>query len=282
MDTIIIDRKAWTDWLIVKKLSDRTVSEYNYYLSKLEAISLTQNFFLEFLSRNNNSVGRAFLTNLITYIKATYYDDDTQLRILKINLPKVTGRRKRKNIQFLSEAEVIKLANGMNSERDTLMVLITFYGGLRASELVGEYAIKPYDFNWGVWYKNPEQNGTLKLLGKGQKERVVYLPQKVMARLFQYLRNEVSKKQSKDQAIFQISPKRLSVILDVAAKRILDRHINPHLLRHSCSMWLRSKGWDINQRKEYLGHEDVSTTAIYDHLHQEDLKAKFNETIPYN
>lgn len=280
MDTIIINPEAWTLWLAVKKLSQRTIAEYNYYLDKMGyEVSLTDSFFLGFLSNHNNRVARAFLINLITYCQSTYHDDDSQLKLLRIHLPKVTGRKSKRVIDWLSEDDVRLVEAKLSDERNKLMLLLTFYGGLRISELVGQYAIKPYDFNWNAWHKKPEEHGTLKLIGKGDKQRIVYIPQRIMARLFQYIRNEVAKKQDKDEPIFQISGKRWSVILESAGRVALSKHINPHLLRHSCSMMLRTKGWDLNQRKEYLGHEDVNTTAVYDHLTSNDLSIKFKDTM---
>ena len=156
------------------------------------------------------------------------------------------------------------------------MVLISFYGGLRISELVGtDYGIKPYSFNWNTWIKEPSQNGILSIIGKGNKERKVFMPQKIMSKVYQWIKKEVSRKQGKEENLFSIGERRWKQILSKESQRILKKHINPHLFRHSCNQWLRKKGWDVTERQRYLGHEHPATTMIYDHTDQEDLKQKF-------
>ena len=110
----------------------------------------------------------------------------------------------------------------------------------------------------------------------GRQVEIVFIPQKVMSRLYQYIKNHVSKAQSKDQNIFNIGERRWKQILSKESNKILGRHINPHLFRHSCNQWLRSKGWDVKERQRYLGHENPSTTMIYDHTNQDDLSKKFD------
>ena len=197
---------------------------------------------------------------------------------IDIDIPKITGRKKQRIPDILNEEQVLELSNNMKIERSQLMLLISFYGGLRISELVGnEYGIKPYSFNWSSWIKEPEKIGILTLIGKGNKQRKVFMPQKVMAEIYQYIKNEVSKKQGKNEPIFNIGERRWKKILSDESIRVLGKHINPHLLRHSCNQWLRNKGWDVTERQQYLGHEHPTTTMIYDHTNLENIKEKFNQ-----
>lgn len=266
-----LDKKKFCQWLEIKGLALTTRTEYLSYIEKAELKELNQTVVNNFLQRYNNNVARATIRNLIQYLKMMKINVD-------IEIPKITGRKKRRLIKILSEEEVLTLANNMKTERGQLMVLISFYGGLRISELVGgHYGIIPYSFNWASWIKDPSQNGVLNLIGKGNKERRVFIPQKVMARLYQWINEEVSQHQSKEQKLFAIGERRWKQILSKESKRILGRHINPHLLRHSCNQWLRDKGWDVTERQKYLGHENPSTTMVYDHTNQEDLKKKFKE-----
>ena len=266
-----IDKTEWIQWLEVKGLSKRTIKEYNSYIDKLDVTNFNQSTLITFLYNHNNTVARATIKNLITYLKMKGFNID-------VEIPKITGSKRTRLIEVLKEKEVLELANNMKIERSQLMILISFYGGLRISELVGEeYALTPYSFNWNSWIKDPEQNGVLTLIGKGNKQRKVFLPQKVMAKIYQYIKNEVAQKQSKDKPLFNIGERRWKKILADESTRILGRHINPHLLRHSCNQWLRSNGWDVTERQRYLGHEHPTTTMIYDHTNQEDIKEKFNQ-----
>lgn len=279
---LTINKTDWEQWLEVKGLSTKTIREYNSYFDKLDLSNFTQTTAITFLQSHNNIVAKAFMNNLIMFIKMGEYDERTKIFIRTIELPKVTGRKKKRIPDVLTEQQVLELSNNMKIERSQLMTLISFYGGLRISELVAtkdneEYAIRPYSFNWSSWIKEPEKNGVLTLIGKGNKQRKVFMPQKIMARIYQYLKNEVSKKQSKTEPIFNIGERMWKKILEVESERILGRHINPHLLRHSCNQWLRNEGWDVTERQQYLGHDDPKTTMRYDHTNQDNIKEKFDQ-----
>ena len=62
-----------------------------------------------------------------------------------------------------------------------------------------------------------------------------------------------------------------------ASKEALGRHINPHLLRHSMAMNLRGEGFAIDEIKEFLGHESISTTQIYSRVTPQQLIDKFQD-----
>jgi len=276
-----INKEEWIQWLEVKGLAQRTINEYNSYFDKLDK-DITQTNSITFLQTHNNIVARAFLKNFITFIKMSEYPEVVKSFIRTIELPKVTGRKKKTIPDVLKEAQVLELSNKMKIERSQLMILISFYGGLRISELVEVkdnevYAIKPYSFNWNSWIKDPSKNGVLTITGKGNKQRKVFMPQKVMAKIYQYIKNEVSQKQSKDKPLFNIGERRWNKILAEESVRIIGRHINPHLLRHSCNQWLRSRGWDVTERQQYLGHEHPTTTMKYDHTNEDNIKEKFNQ-----
>ena len=269
------NKKEWEGYLEVKGLSPRTIEEYNSYFDKFNYDKIDQSTIIPFLQKHNNIVARAFLKNLIVFLKMQGHD--IQIELLSM-IPKITGRKKKRIPDILKDNQVIELADNMKNERSELMLLISFYGGLRISELVGdEYAITPYSFNWNVWVKDPSKNGSLKIIGKGNKQRNVFMPQRIMARLYQYIKSEVSQKQSKEDKLFSIGERRWKKILSDESLRTLGRHINPHLLRHSCNQWLRTNGWDVTERQRYMGHENPATTMIYDHTTQEDLKDKFNQ-----
>jgi site-specific recombinase XerD len=231
---------------------------------------------IEYISTHNNNVARAFLKNLIHYIKTNQFPKEVKLLIAELDIPKVTGRKKVRLPQVLSEEQVFQLANAMSNERNKLMCLITFFGGLRVSELI---KIKPYDFSWEAWLRSPEELGKLKVIGKGNKQRLVLLPSKLMGRIYKWIKEAVSKNQSKDNVLFKIGVKRWEEIVDKTSQRSLGRRINPHLLRHSCSTWLSENGFSLQEISEYLGHASISTTQLYVHLSQEKIQDKYKEMV---
>ncbi|MCU0644256.1 MAG: hypothetical protein MUC94_08325, partial [bacterium] len=93
-----------------------------------------------------------------------------------IELPKITGSKKERIVDFISKEEVHILAENTGNKRNKLMVLICFYAGLRVDELL---KIRPYSFNWIDWIKDKSKTGELKVIGKGNKERIVLIPSKL-------------------------------------------------------------------------------------------------------
>lgn len=275
------------NWLEAKGLSQRTITEYNNYFHKLDLNKLFSNpqYPLKFLQQHkNNPVARAFLNNLLTYLKKgpeipsahKYY-----IKKLDFEIPKKTGRRKVRLPDTLTEDEVLLIARKTTNMRDNLMVLITFYGGLRECELIGDIygleGIKPYDFNWRTWVNNPEKPGKLRVIGKGNKQRVVFIPPKVMSSLFKWIRQIAHLKKNKKEKLFKMGDRRWRYILSKASFVAVGRHINPHLLRHSCATWLLDDmGFNVTEVKEYLGHSNLSTTSIYLHVSNKKLKDKFS------
>jgi len=276
METTNLDRALWNEWLKAKSLSSNTIGQYNYYFDKFEFDKFSQPYLVEYINKFNNNVARAFLKNLLHFIKTNEFPKEIKMLISELEIPQVTGRKRVRLPEILSEDQVFQLSNSMKYERDKLMTLLTFYGGLRVSELI---KIKPYDFAWETWLRAPEELGKLRVIGKGDKQRPIFVPAKLMARLYVWIKDIVSKKQGKDIYLFNISKKRWEQIIDKGGRKALDRHINPHLLRHSCGTWLRDNGWDLKEIAEYLGHESISTTAIYTHVSQEKLKDKFQGLI---
>lgn len=283
---IVLNKIDWQNWLEVKGLKQKTITEYNSYLDKLDLNDFTQNKVIAYIQQYNNPVARAFLNNLLSFIKFGAYSEQIKDNVRKIELPKITGRKKKRIAEVITENEMIDFSNKVKNKRTQLMILISFYGGLRVSELVPtkdneSYAITPYSFNWATWLKEPSKNGILNIVGKGNKQRKVFIPQKVMSKIYQYIKNDVSKKQRKEDPLFNFGERRWKQVLSAESMRILGRHINPHLFRHSCNQWLRRDlKWDGKERQIYLGHEDEATTMKYDHCYPlEEMHKNFNTLV---
>lgn len=273
-----IDPQKFITWLKLKQLSDNTIKEYMRIYKKFN-FEFDQQNIDTFLSKRNDNITRAFLSNLFRYIIDRPFSDEIKKQIALINIPKRTGAKKRKLPDIVTEAEAIQIANAMTNERNSLMTLITFYAGLRIQELI---RIKVDDFNWATWIKQPEEIGTLKVTGKGNKQRQVFIPQNIMSRIYQWIRNYISKTQHRQEPIFQIKHSRWWTILAKTSQQTINKKIHPHALRHGCATWLMDKGWDLIEIKEYLGHESIQTTQIYTHLNKTKLKQKYQNITNQN
>jgi len=273
METLNFDKGKWEVWLEAKGLAPRTIEEYGKYYDKFDFTRFEQEYINAFIGKYNNQVAKAFLKNLFHYIRITYPQEMKGL-LLELEIPIVTGHIKTKIPKVISFEDVKKLEDAMTNERNKLMVLVSFFGCLRLSELLG---ILPYSFYWDIWLQNPDKKGKLKVLGKGSRERIVFIPQFLMARLYQWIRGEVTLKQSKDMPLFSIKEVRWQDILAKAGDKALGRHINPHLLRHSGATWLLENGFTLEEIRDYLGHSSIITTQIYAHINKEKLSDKFSK-----
>lgn len=173
--------------------------------------------------------------------------------------------------KYLTLEESIDLLKNINSTdfpRDYCIITLFLNCGMRLSELVG-IDISDIDF----------KQRTVRLLGKGSKERVVYLNDACIYAINQYLsaRNP-SPKETK--ALFlskrgtRISKRRVEQIVEAALQSagITREGLSTHKLRHTAATLMYQNGVDTLVLKEILGHASISTTEIYTHLTNENLK----------
>ena len=161
---------------------------------------------------------------------------------------------------------LLKAVDFGGSSRDYCILVLFLNCGLRLSELVG------LDLND---YSN--DNSTLRVLGKGNKERVVFLNAACVQALEEYLND----RRSDLAALFvsrnhrRITKRRVQMIVEEYLKKAgLDNlGISPHKLRHTAATLMYQYGnVDMLVLKEILGHESTSTTEIYTHLSSDNLK----------
>jgi len=181
-------------------------------------------------------------------------------------LPKVMSE---KQVESLLAAPDLDTLLGL---RDRAMLETLYATGLRVSELVN-LKLHEIGFNEGV----------LRALGKGNKERLVPLGELAIDWLGRYLkeaRQEILKGRQSDalfvtarggamtrQAFWQLI-KRYALIAGIAPEKL-----SPHVLRHAFATHLLNHGADLRVVQLLLGHADISTTQIYTHVARERLKS---------
>jgi|25BtaG_2_1085352.scaffolds.fasta_scaffold00192_3 site-specific recombinase XerD len=269
-------KEQFKQWLKIKGLKDRTLKNYMFYYDRLGLTTIDQESLNNFLTKNNNGVSRAFLKNLIHHIKTNDYSEELKTKISKLYIPKLTGRKKRRIPKTISKEEVHIIAKAMTKERNRVMVLVNYYAGVRLEELI---KIKPYDFNWNSWIKEPRNLGELRVIGKGDKERIIPIVPWLMNRILEWIKKEVSTKQDQDKPLFNIKGRRYQDILGKTANKTIGKWINPHLLRHSYGTYLSGKGLSLKEIADLYGHQSVSTTALYIHPNKEQTKNKIREAF---
>ena len=193
--------------------------------------------------------------------------------VLKISPPKSKKRLpvfiEEKKIQYLLDE--IKFPNDFNGQRDKLIIELFYFTGIRLSELI-ELKIKSIDFI----------NGSVKVVGKRNKERVIPLLPDLLQKIKIYIQNQNPKnylfttnkfKKLYTKLVYRIVRKYIGFISSSDKK-------SPHILRHTFATHMLNNGADINAIKELLGHSNLSATQIYTHNTIDKLKSVYKQAHP--
>lgn len=166
-----------------------------------------------------------------------------------------------------------------SGSRDAAMLELFYGSGIRLSELIG---LRLEDID--------ENNGTVKVTGKGDKQRIVPLTKKSLLSIGNYLRHrkEIPKHSSAvERFVFltekgkRMYPQRVYSIVHHYLQEVAEiQQKSPHVLRHSFATHLLDNGADILAVKEMLGHESLSTTQIYTHVTVDRLKKIYKNAHP--
>jgi site-specific recombinase XerD len=154
----------------------------------------------------------------------------------------------------------------------TQALLQVLYGtGARVSEVC---AIDIEDIDFG--------DATIRVRGKGDKERVVLLTPSAMNAILAYVRFRPAEGplfvNRRGQRLSPITVQR--VVLATAKTAGLTERVTPHALRHSFATHMLERGADVRVLQELLGHSNLSTTQIYTHVSLAHERAVFRRTHP--
>lgn len=154
--------------------------------------------------------------------------------------------------------------------RNLAMVEMLYASGARVSELCG-LNLKDIDYD----------RSTIRVIGKGSKERVIPIGRPAVAALEKWLkvRPQLANEKSGDAVFLGARGKRIDQrqVREVVYKTI---ELGPHALRHSAATHLLEGGADLRTVQEILGHASLSTTQIYTHVSAERLHSVFKQAHP--
>ena len=157
---------------------------------------------------------------------------------------------------------------GTNEERDYAIITLFLNCGLRLSELIGINIDKI-------------KGDTLTVVGKGNKERTIYLNDVCIKAIEEYLAVRPEANPGHENALFlsnrktRFTQRGVQHMVDKYLKEagLSGKHFSPHKLRHTAATLMYQYGHvDIRSLQELLGHESVSTTQIYTHINKEQLR----------
>jgi integrase/recombinase XerC len=201
---------------------------------------------------------------------------------LNVASPKIEKRLP----QYLDEATVQRLMaqpdrSTPEGARDAAMLELFYSTGVRLSELIG-LELSDVDFH----------NSTIKVTGKGSKQRIIPFgrPARDALKLYLEKRGNLVNRQTKPadvKAVFmtirgkRMNPKGVNVLINryIGSVSEIEKK-SPHVLRHTFATHLLNRGADLRAVKELLGHESLSTTQVYTHVSVDRLKKVYAQAHP--
>lgn len=237
-----------------EEISDSSVRNFRLAIARRNLKKITQNYYV------------IALRNFLKYLARR---DIKVLAPEKIELPKISQRQ----IETLEYQDLERLlhapkGNGLRNLRDKAILETFFSTGLRLSELCN--LSRYIDL----------KRGEITVRGKGDKLRVVFLSNGAKDAIGQYL----AKRGDTNEALFvslsrsgevigKITPRAVERLIETRAKEAgIAKRIHPHQLRHSFATDLLINGADLRSVQELLGHSNISTTQIYTHLTNKELR----------
>ena len=288
VDGYYIDLRSFIRFLMIKNSvvsSDLDYSEIKIDSANFELIkNATRQDAMEFLSefqRNHDNQAKA-RSRKVSAIRSFYKyltvsaGKLTENPMLNLETPSL----KKALPKFLTLEQALELLTHVETnftERDYCIITLFLNCGMRLSELCGINISDIHD-------------NRLKLLGKGNKERIVYLNKSCLTAIDNYLAvlnsGEKIKRVDKN-ALFlnnrgqRIGPRRVEQIVEECLQKagLGGMGISPHKLRHTAATLLyQDAGVDIRVLKELLGHESLSTTEIYTHVSNRQIEDASNKS----
>jgi site-specific recombinase XerD len=262
---------------IEKGRSLKTVENYDRYLSRFLAFSkakkasdITDNMVREYrLWLNRQQVSQSetlkkktqnyYLIALRAFLKYLAKRGFKTLSPEVIELAKVGER----SIDLITPAELRRLLEApdittLTGLRDQAILETLFSTGLRVSELCS----LPRDLDLS--------SDEFSIRGKGEKVRVVFLTDEAKGAIKQYL----SKRKDMDSdALFPVTPRSVErLVKHYAIKAGISKKVTPHVVRHMFATDLLGNGADLRSVQMLLGHANITTTQIYTHVTDKQLK----------
>lgn len=247
----------------VSKIDINTVSKWRQWLNRYkgedgrEISKTTQNY---------------HLIALRSFLKYMARRDVKTLAPEKIEL----ANSKRPQVSFLTAEEVVALFTAADTStqaglRDRAILELLFSTGLRVSELVN---LNRDSINL--------DKGEFSIRGKGQKDRPVYMSDSAKSAVLAYLKSrkdeseplfvQTSKSKNPDE-LSRLTPRTIQRIVEnYRVKAGITKQVTPHTLRHSFATDLLGNGADLRSVQTMLGHANISTTQIYTHVTDPQLK----------
>jgi len=267
------DVNKLASYCMEKNISVKNVqyAQLKLFVTELYDIGLSARSQARIISGIKQFFGYLMLENLITKDPSSLLEQPK----LGLKLPEVLS------IEEVDELIAAVNLNTNEGPRNRAMLEVLYSCGLRVSELTNlKFTDLFYD------------EGFVRVIGKGNKERLVPLSKSVELEISTYqekMRSKLNVKDGHENFVFlnrrgkQLTRVMVFIIIkDLASKIDLKKSISPHTFRHSFATHLIEGGANLRAIQEMLGHESIITTEIYTHLDQSFLKEAILSYHPRN
>ncbi len=275
----VVDKKTEFSEIDISKASDELIK--NATLN--DAIG-----FLNFTIDNRNNHAKARFRKAVALRQFYKYLTDKKawysaspMRNLELPSPK---NALPKHLTLNETAQLLNMGfenmDNWQDYRDFAMTIIFLNCGIRLSELVG---LNSNDVIMNIDYQDKDNPYySIKVLGKGNKERIVYLNDQCVTAIKNYTKLRPEFKG--ENALFvskqgkRISARRVEQIINARIENsgLAGKGISVHKLRHTAATLMYQNGVDVRVLKEVLGHESLNTTQIYTHVVNQQMRDAIN------
>ena len=262
------DLRIFAKWLSDKSMLDVDKGDLSRFLAARYAAGIGNRSTARILSSLRRFYGYYFRENSLIIDPTLLIESPHIGRPLPISLSEL-------DVELLLNAPEVTNTNGF---RDKTMLEVLYATGLRVSELVG-LKFEQISFRQGV----------VRIIGKGNKERLVPVGEEAMSWLEAYMIQARKKLLGERQCDYLFVTNRGDGMTRQAFWHIIKRHakkagiskvLSPHTLRHAFATHLLNHGADLRVVQLLLGHADLSTTQIYTHIARERLKELHSKFHP--
>ena len=290
--------KGYENYLkIEKSLSSNTVDAYIRDINKMDGF-----FNSEDSKKKINSINHEDFQNYLAHLNELKINARSQSRVISsmrsffkyLMIEKIIDNNPsellenpktgKKLPEFLTIDEIDLMVSQIDRSKSdgerNIAILEVLYGcGLRVTELI---ELKISEIYW--------KEGFIRIIGKGNKERLVPLGKIASKHLKIYLNeirvHQIIDNQFVDHLFINKNGKKLSrvmifkIIKKLTEKAGIQKNVSPHTLRHSFATHLVEGGADLRAVQEMLGHQSITTTEIYTHLDKNYLKQNILDYHP--
>ena len=283
---------------MIEKYNEYLKYELNYSSYTIKEYIRFANEFLKYCKDNNINflnIDKDIIINYLKYLDnlklsnksislilsslRCFYDYLLDNKYVSINYFKLISNPKleKKLPTFLSYEDIRKVIDSINEEdilsiRNKMIIEVLYATGIRVSELKN-IKISDIDFS----------NKSIKVFGKGSKERVVFFGSYAYDAIKKYL----SKREFNSEYLVlnnkgnSISVRGIELIINnIIESACIKVHVSPHTFRHTFATHMLNNGCPLKSVQELLGHASLSSTEVYTHITDDYIKGEYLKNMP--